>query len=314
MEKIIDPISKDLLAKELSVAGRIRKTYKGQNEIYIITHHNSPNVMMEIGRLREITFRHAGGGTGKSYDIDEFDTCKRPYQQLLVWDPADKEIVGAYRYIKLKDAEVRNGELFVATSELFEFSEKFIKEYLPFTIELGRSWIQPAYQPSEAFRKGLFSLDNLWDGLGALVIDNPDQKYFFGKVTMYTDFEKVARDMILAFMNYYFPDNENLVQPKHPLGLHTDVSDFLEKIKGLSYKDGHAILNQMVRARGENIPPLVNQYMNLSPTMKTFGTSINPGFGGVEETGIMIKFDDIYPTKKDRHLTSYQKEKESSLS
>jgi hypothetical protein len=310
MEKIIDPIDKALLIRELSASGRLRKTYKGQNEIYIITHHNSPNVMMEIARLREVTFRHAGGGTGKSFDLDEFDTCTHPYSQLLVWNPADQEIVGAYRYIKLKDAEMRHGELFVATTELFEYSEKFVKNYLPYTIELGRSWIQPSYQPSEEFRKGLFSLDNLWDGLGVLVIDNPDIHYFFGKVTMYTHFNVEARDMILAFMHYYFPDDEHLMKPKHPLGNKTDVTEFLQKIKGLPYKEGHAVLNQLVRALGENIPPLVNAYMNLSPEMKTFGTSGNPGFGDVEETGIMIEIRTIYPTKKDRHLNTYVKEKE----
>jgi hypothetical protein len=310
MDIIIEPIEKELLLAELKNVGCIRKTFKGQNEIYIVTHHNSPNIMREIGRLREITFRHAGGGTGKSFDIDDFDTCKNSYQQLLVWDPTDHEIVGAYRFIKLKDAEFINGKINVATTELFEFSSKFYEEYLPYTIELGRSWIQPAYQPSEAFRKGLFSLDNLWDGLGALMVDCTDMKYFFGKVTMYTDFNKEARDMIITFMHVYFPDLDKLVWPLYPIEIKEDVSVFLNSIKNLSYKEGHAVLNKLVRDKGENIPPLINTYMNTSPIMKTFGSAANPGFGGVEETGIMIKFDDTYPAKRDRHVNSYIKEKE----
>ncbi|MBC7862508.1 MAG: GNAT family N-acetyltransferase [Bacteroidia bacterium] len=309
MEKIIEPVSKELLIKELQAVGRVRKTNKAQNEIYIVTHHDSPNVMMEIGRLREITFRHAGGGTGKSFDIDDFDTSEHPYKQLLVWDPADQEIVGAYRFIKLKDAEFRNGKVIVATTELFEFSERFYKEFLPVTIELGRSWVQPAYQPSETVRKGLFTLDNLWDGLGAVVVDNPDQKYYYGKVTMYSDFDKEARDMIISFMHYYFPDKDNLVWPIHPINYTTDVKPFLEKLKGLDYKEGHAVLNKLVRERGENIPPLVNTYMNTSPIMRTFGTAGNPGFGNVEETGIMIAFADAYPPKRERHIGTYLKEK-----
>lgn len=309
MENIIEPISKEALLDELNKERYVRKTNNGNNEIYIITHHNSPNVMLEIARLREVTFRHAGGGTGKEIDIDEFDTSSHPYQQLLVWNPAEKEIVGAYRFILCKDAEYKDGRVDLATTELFNFSPQFYKEYLPYTIELGRSFIQPAYQPSEQFRKGLFSLDNLWDGLGAIVLDNPTQKHFYGKVTMYTDFNVQARDHILSFMNHYFPDPEKLVTPIHGITIKTDVSEFLNELKKLPYKEGHALLNKNVRALGENIPPLVNAYMNLSPTMKSFGTAINPTFGGVEETGILVTIADVYESKKERHFNSYLKEK-----
>ncbi len=309
MQNIIEAISKQALLDELTRERYVRKTNNGNNEIYIITHHNSPNVMREIGRLRELTFRHAGGGTGKEIDIDEFDTSLHPYQQLLVWNPIEKEIVGAYRFIVCKDAEYINGKVQLATTELFHFEELFYQNYLAKTIELGRSFIQPQYQPSEQFRKGLFSLDNLWDGLGAIVVDNPSQTYFFGKVTMYTDFNLEARDLILTFMNYYFADKNNLVKPIHPVELKTDVQAFLKSLQGLDYKAGHVVLNKLVRALGENIPPLVNAYMNLSSTMKSFGTAINPSFGGVEETGLMVTIPDIYESKKERHLNSYLAEK-----
>lgn len=305
MQDIIDKIPREALLSELTAEKFVRKTNNGNNHIYIITHHNSPNVMMEIARLRELTFRHAGGGTGKPFDIDEYDTSSHPYKQLLVWNPEDLEIVGAYRFIACKDAEYIDGKVQLATTELFHFSEKFYKEYLPATIELGRSFIQPQYQPSEQFRKGLFSLDNLWDGLGAIVVDNPDMEHFFGKVTMYTDFNMQARDYILSFMNYYFPDKDSLVTPIHPVHIQTDVSGFLSEIKDLPYKDGHSVLNKKVRALGENIPPLVNAYMNLSGTMKTFGTAVNPTFGDVEETGLIVTIKDIYQSKKERHVNTY---------
>jgi len=310
MQKIIDPISREALQDELNRERYVRKANNGNNEIYIVTHHNAPNVMKEIGRLREVTFRHAGGGTGKEIDIDEFDTSAHPYQQLLVWDPIDKEIVGAYRFILCKDAEFINGKVQLATTELFNFSEKFYKEFLNETIELGRSFIQPLYQPGENRRKGLFSLDNLWDGLGAIVIDNPSQKHFYGKVTMYTDFNVTARDYILTFMKHYFPDKDKLVYPIHSVEMKTDVSSFLKEIQPLPYKEGHAVLHGHVKGLGENIPPLMNAYMNLSPTMKSFGTAINPTFGGVEETGILVTINDVYDSKKERHFTSYLKEKE----
>lgn len=309
MQDIISKIPREALLAELTRERYVRKTNNGNNEIYIITAHNSPNVMREIGRLREVTFRHAGGGTGKEIDIDEFDISSHPYQQLLVWNPEDKEIVGAYRYIACKDAEFRDGKVHLATTELFDFHPEFYKDYLPYTIELGRSFIQPQYQPSEQFRKGLFSLDNLWDGLGAIVVDNPFMKYYYGKVTMYTDFNVEARDMILAFLNHYFPDEKKLVTPIHPVVIKTDVSEFLNEIKNLPYKEGHSILNKKVRALGENIPPLMNAYMNLSSTMRVFGTAINPTFGGVEETGILVRIADIYESKKERHLNSYLIEK-----
>lgn len=309
MQDIINKIPREAILAELTRERYVRKTNNGNNEIYIITHHNSPNVMKEIGRLRELTFRHAGGGTGKEIDLDEFDLCEHPYQQLLVWNTEDQEIVGAYRYIACKDAEYVNGKVNLATTELFDFSPEFYRDFLPYTIELGRSFIQPQYQPSEQFRKGLFSLDNLWDGLGAIVVDNPFMKYYYGKVTMYTDFNVEARDMILAFLKFYFPDEKKLVTPIHSVEIKTDVSEFLKSLEGLSYKEGHSVLNKRVRALGENIPPLMNAYMNLSSTMRVFGTAINPTFGGVEETGILVRIADIYESKKERHINSYLIEK-----
>lgn len=309
MQAIIDPIPTPVLESELTPARLVRPTNNGSNEIYIITHHDSPNVLKEIGRLREITFRAAGGGTGLNCDIDEYDTADAPYKQLIVWNPEDKEIVGGYRFIECGKAPVgENNVVKLATTELFSFSDTFVNDYLPHTIELGRSFVQPKYQPSSENRKGLFSLDNLWDGLGAIVVDHPHIQYFFGKVTMYRHFNIMARDMILTFMNYYFPDTQQLVHPIHPLPVTHDMSAFLNEIKGLNYKDGHRILNQHVRALGENIPPLVNSYMNLSSTMKTFGTSLNDHFGEVEETGIMVTISEIYPTKKERHITTYKKQ------
>ncbi len=308
MQAVIEPISIDIIEKELTRDKFVRVTNKGDNEIYIITHHDSPNIMLEIGRLRELTFRASGGGTGKSIDIDEYDTADAPYKQLIVWSPEEKEIVSGYRFIKCKDAPIgADGVVQLATTELFKFSAKFINDYLPYVIELGRSFVQPKFQPSIDNRKGLFSLDNLWDGLGAILVDNPDIRYFYGKVTMYTHFNLHARDMILAFMNYYFPDKENLVVPIEPLYLKTDVSEFLKSISGLNYKDGHRILNQNVREFGEQIPPLVNAYMNLSATMKFFGTALNTHFGEVEETAIMVVIADIYDSKKERHVTTYRK-------
>ena len=313
MEAIIDPVPVKDLEAELTAGKLVRTSNNGSNLIYIITYHDSPLVMREIGRLRELTFREAGGGTGKSIDIDEYDDCENPYQQLIVWNPVEKEIMGGYRFIRCVEAiDATTKKLNLATAELFDFSEKFIKDYLPYTIELGRSFVQPKYQPSADNRKGLFTLDNLWDGLGAIAVDHPDIKYFFGKVTMYGHYNQLARNMILYFMDYYFPDPEHLVTPKHSLPVTHDLKEFGEELKGLNYKDGHRILNHHVRALDENIPPLINAYMNLSATMKNFGTALNEHFGEVEETGILVTLADIYDTKKSRHVNTYITAKKNS--
>jgi hypothetical protein len=312
MKGIFAPASNDEIAAELTPDKLMRKTNKGGNEIYILTYHDSPVTVREIGRLREITFRDAGGGTGEHLDLDHFDTAEIPYKQLIVWDPDAREIIGGYRYIYCPDApRDQNGKIELATSELFDFSEKFCHEYIPYTLELGRSFVTPAYQSSKAGAKALFALDNLWDGLGALIVDNPRIRYFFGKVTMYAHFHSEARNLIQYFMLKYFRDDENLVTPKKPFEFQINYPRMEQTFTGADYREDYKILVQAVRQYGENIPPLFNAYMNLSPSMKTFGTVLHEQFGKVLETGIIVKVDDIYEVKKDRHIETYLRTKET---
>jgi hypothetical protein len=308
MEPIIPPVDKAILQEELDEAHFVRNTNNGHNQIFIFTAHSSPNLMQEVGRLREDTFRDAGGGTGKSIDIDEYDIADKPFVQLIVWNPADKAIVGGYRFIHGKNIPCnKNGELNSATAELFDYSDHFVRDYLPVSIELGRSFVQPEYQPTINFKKGMYSLDNLWDGLGAMIIDNPDVHYFFGKMTMYPDYNRTARDIILYFLKTFFPDNEKLMTPKREVIGETDEQFIKGLFTGKTFEENYKILIHEIRNHNEHIPPLVNAYMNLSPTMMTFGTAINHEFGEVEETGIMIKIPDIYARKKERHLTTYMR-------
>lgn len=309
MEPLIEAVDRKMLIQELTKDKFVRHTNFAQNEIYIVTAHDSPNLMLEIGRLRELSFRQAGGGTGQNLDIDYFDTMEVPYKQLIVWNPIEKEIIGGYRYIKLSDIRPDSqGKYPLATTHMFHFSDHFIRNYLEHTIELGRSFVQPKYQPARDSRKGIFSLDNLWDGLGALHVDFPEMKYFFGKVTLYLSYDQHARDAIVYFMHKFFPDNEKLVTPIVPKDYTTDTIEYENIFNRPTYEENHRILIKYVRSRNESIPPLVNAYMNLSPTMKTFGSSLNHDFGDVEEVGILVHLPDIYPSKKNRHITSYLKE------
>ena len=244
MEEIIKPVSKELLKAELTEDRRLRMTNKSNNQIYIITHQNAPNVMREIGRLREIAFRAAGGGTGLSMDIDEYDTMEHPYKQLIVWNPEAEEILGGYRYLLGTDVRFDEaGAPILATSHMFHFSDAFIKEYLPQTIELGRSFVTLEYQSTRAGSKGLFALDNLWDGLGALTVVMPNVKYFFGKVTMYPSYHRRGRDMILYFLKKHFNDREELVTPMEPLILETSDEELRTLFCKDTFKEDYKILN-----------------------------------------------------------------------
>lgn len=306
MQDIINPVDRALLKAELTPDKLLRKTNKSNNEIYIVTAHDAPNVMQEIGRLREIAFRYYGGGTGKPVDIDEYDTMPDAYRQLIVWNAEDEQILGGYRFLCGTDVKFdENGKPLLATSHLFNFSEKFVKEILPYTVELGRSFVALEYQSTRAGSKGLFVLDNLWDGLGALSVIDPTLKYYFGKVTMYNTYNPEARNMILYFLQLHFPDPDQLVTPLHPLQTNTDMVKMKALFHYDNFKDNYKILNQEVRKFGINVPPLVNAYMSLSPKMKVFGTAINDEFGDVEETGILIAINEILEDKKKRHIETY---------
>ena len=304
------PVSLDLIKAELTPSKKLRDTNKGSNEIYVVNHFDSPNIMLEIGRLREEAFRDSGGGSGLAVDIDEFDTMENPYHQLIVWDPDAERILGGYRFILGGDIKLNeNGQPHLATSHMFHFSDKFIKEYLPYTIELGRSFVSPEYQSSKAGAKAIFALDNLWDGLGALAIQRPNMKYFFGKMTMYPEYNRQARDLIQYFLFKHFEDKEKLVVPVEPLKIETPVSYMKSVLTEKEFKEDYKLLNAEVRRLGVNIPPLVNAYMNLSPTMKMFGGGVNHEFSEAEETCILISFDEIYESKVSRHIDSFLQQK-----
>ena len=308
MEEIMAPISREVLKAELTEEKKLRGTNKSNNEIYIVTWQDSPNVVREIGRLREIAFRAAGGGTGKALDLDEFDVMENPYKQLIVWNPEAEEILGGYRYILGANVQLdANRQPVLATSHMFRFSEDFVQNYLPYTIELGRSFVTLEYQSTRAGSKGLFALDNLWDGLGALTVLRPNIKYFFGKMTMYPSYHRMGRDMILYFLHKHFEDKDRLVVPIQPLQLETDPEYLKQLFCKDNFKENYRILNTEVRKLGYNIPPLVNAYMGLSPTMRMFGTAINDEFGDVEETGILIAVDEILTEKRVRHIDSFVK-------
>ena len=303
------PVEKKILKEELSRRHFLRKTNFGNKEIYVTTAHRSPNVMQEIGRLREISFAIEGGGTGLPADIDEFDTLPEPYcfKQLIVWDPVDEEIVGGYRFIHGTNMYCdASGQYYTPMAHLFDYSDEFREHYLPYTIEMARAWVQPAYQPSTNLRKGLYSLDNLWDGLGVVGIEMPETHYYMGKLTTYSNMDPYIKSLLFFYFRKHFPDPEGLVTPRVPLKLDVDLNKLASVLNSNNYKDDFKILQQEARKAGEPIPPLFTAYMNLNPTMRTFGSTFNPQFGNTDDTAIIIKLSDIFPDKRSRYFGSYE--------
>jgi len=307
MKPIIPPIDREILKKELTLDKFLRPTNKAHNEIYVVTAHNSPNLMLEIGRLRELSFRSGGGGTGEEIDTDEYDYMFKPYYQLIVWDPTAEEIIGGYRYLPGTDVDYdSDGQPKFVMSHLFNFTDKFIKDYIPYTIELGRAFVQPDYQTSKMGTKSLFALDNLWDGLGALVHTVKNTRYFIGKVTIYEHYPLIARELIYEYMHRYFPDPDAMISPKNPIHVSEKTNLMAKEI--FIHNDAssdYKALQKAIRMEGETIPSMFSAYIGLTHTLRFFGSIYDPDFGSVYETGIMVTMDDLLETKRKRYIEPY---------
>lgn len=303
MKPIIAPVETEILLHELE-GHLLRPSNKAGNLIYDITAHECPNVMREIGRLREISYRAGGGGTGKELDIDDQDIMPRPYHQLIVWDPDNNQIIGGYRYLFGHEAEIRNGQPFITSAHLFHYSERFIRDYLPNTIEFGRAFVQPMYQKREMGVKALFALDNIWDGIGAVLFNHPEMRYMIGKVTIYPEYNEQARELIYAYLDRYHKGEQGLIEPYHPL-LSQPLTH--SPFEGEDKQENYHILQHAVREQGTVIPPIFTAYLNLTNDLQFFGNAINDEFSDVLESGIMVDLETVYPEKKERYINSYIK-------
>ena len=302
MEQVINPVDTDLLLQELD-GHLLRPSNKAGNLIYDITAHECPNVMQEIGRLREISYRDAGGATGKAADIDDMDTMARPYHQLIVWDPDNKQIIGGYRYLLGSEAEIRDGQPYITSSFLFHYSERFIRDYLPYAIEFGRAFVQPMYQKREMGVKALFALDNIWDGIGAIMHNNPSIRWMIGKVTLYPDYNETARELIYTYLERYHRGEEGLFTPYKPVTNH--YLPIADPFTGDDKQENYHLLQRAVREQGTVIPPMFSAYLNLTNELHYFGTTIEETFSNVYDSGIMVDLKTVYPEKIERYINPY---------
>ena len=300
MQPIIPAVDRALIERELE-GHLLRPSNKADNLIYDITAHECPNVMREIARLREISYRDGGGATGKEMDIDDMDTMAKPYHQLIVWDPLNKQIIGGYRYLLGREAEIRDGQPYITSAHLFHYSERFIRDYLPVTIEFGRAFVQPAYQTREMGVKALFALDNIWDGIGALVHNHPELRYMIGKVTIYPSYNATARELIYAYLDRYHRGDQSLFAPYKEEPILPVQTPF----EGEDLEQNYHALQHAVREQGTVIPPMFTAYLNITNDLQFMGNAINDELANVYETGIMVDIDTIYAQKKERYITPY---------
>ncbi|MCQ2310466.1 MAG: GNAT family N-acetyltransferase [Paludibacteraceae bacterium] len=307
MKPIIEPVSRDLLKQELTKHAFLRPTNKAENEIYDITANTAPNLMREIARLREISYRASGGSTGMELDMDDMDTMTNPYHQLLVWDPINEEIIGGYRYLCCAEATFsEDGQPYITSSHLYHYSEYFIKNYLPYTIELGRAFVQPKYQNRDMGVKSLYALDNIWDGIGAVLYNHPEIKYLIGKVTMYPQYDETSRNLIYAYLRRYHNDAKGLFRPKQPVDISCEGQELADDLfMGDDPTLNYQILQRAIRARGTVIPPMFSAYLNVTDKLLSFGNAVNDELANVYETGILVNVEDINPDKQDRYIGVY---------
>ena len=304
---IIEPVDKALIKAELTEERLLRETNRAGNLLYVVDNSCAPNVVREIGRLREIAFRDGGGGTGKEVDLDQFDLDPAfRYKQLVLWDPDAEQIIGGYRFVLCDEVMYdRDGQPIMPSSHLFTFTRSYLRSAFLRTIELSRSFVAPDYQSTKNATKSLYALDNLFDGLGALIVLYKGRmEYFFGKMTIYPSFPEEALQMLLYFLRKHFSTKEDrMVIPKNPIRVKSSRK-FAGVFTETTFREDYKILKAEISKRyGVHIPPLVNTYMNMSPTMRSFGAGINDEFGNVIEAGILIKFDELHPEKIKRHVT-----------
>lgn len=307
MEKIIEPIKREKLIAELKFCKFIKYTFRRGNEIYSFVSTDAPSLMVEVGRLREEAFRSIDCGTGESIDLDECDIGTGAYRQLIVWNPRDKEIIGGYRYAVGSNYLQQIERL--SMSHYFRYSAKFKAKYLPHSIELGRAWVNPAYRSTATDRNSIFALDNLWEGIGAIIVENANVRYLYGKITIPENYNSTARILLSWFLDHYFKGKNNLLSPQKPVFSPRVLAISGNKVTGTDPEKDYKIIAKYIKSLDVAVPPLISAYLRLAKRITTFGTIANPELGNAFETGILIAIRDIYPEKHARYISTIHKKR-----
>lgn len=290
---VIQPVDKQKIKMQLNNSEFIGQTTDGK-KIYLVNYNNGQDVVREIARLREITFRKVGEGTGRSKDFDSYD---KHYKHLVLWDDDNLEIVGAYRFAFGQEVLTNIGVQGFYTSSLFDFSEDFVK-IIPQSIELGRSFIQSKYWNSMA-------LDYLWQGIGKVLLNNTQIRYLFGPVSMSNNYSEEAKNLIVYFFSKWFSRNDNLVLPKNKFSLSEKKITELKELFNLNnYEQELKILKSQLKILGFSVPVLFKQYSDICHRdgVNFVDFSIDPDFNNCIDAFIVLDLNFIKEAKRVRYL------------
>ena len=278
-EPVAPAIAEDIVAREVASLGPAQRLAESNGlEVYLAEAGEIPAAVAEIGRLRELAFRAAGEGTGRSRDVDSFDTY---YQHLFIWSPAERHIVGAYRLASSRDVLNSRGIAGLYTSTLFEYRPQFFRRMGP-AIELGRSFVRPEYQKQYA------PLLLLWKGIAALIARQPDHPVLFGAVSVSNDYQPVSRRLIVRYLEAQesSPELATMVRPRKPFRIgrrgsdNESISLMLRDIEELS------AITADIEPDGKGVPILLKQYLKLGG--KLLGFNVDPKFSNALDGLIMV--------------------------
>ncbi len=292
-KNVIHPLPRKALKQQL-YKSKVLGLTNDRKKIFLIDSYTAPDVLKEIARLREITFRKVAEGTGKKMDLDKYDAH---YKHIVLWDEQELEIVGSYRIGIGKTIMQTLGVSGFYTSELFNHSLKF-NDILFNSAEMGRSFVQSKYWNTSA-------LDYLWQGLGVFLRDNPDVKYLFGGVSLSKTYSEEAKKNIIYFYNKWFGDNSNLSSAKNKFIIPSnDISELQKFYSTNDYKAELLSLKNYLKHLGYTIPTLYKQYAELCEPdgIKFLDFAIDPEFNNCVDALILVEVAKIKPYKKERYI------------
>lgn len=290
---IAHPVSRQEIKQELK-NGELLGTTSDNKQIYLVEHDNAINLINEIGRLREYSFRKVGEGSGKSRDVDSYD---RYYHHLVLWDDDELEVVGAYRIGECGWILSWLGREGLYLNELCDIHSNF-DPILEDAIELGRSFVQPKYWGSRA-------LDYLWQGIGAYLSHNPHIKYMIGPVSISGNFPKSAQDALVYFYTHYFGSTTRMLKAHSPYRLSQYVeSDFSTFFKGDDYQEDFKRLKNYLKSFDVSVPTLYKQYTELCEDggVEFIDFGIDVEFNNCIDGYILVDIRQIKEEKRKRYM------------
>lgn len=287
-EAVAHPLGRELLPAEIARLPELGRTPDGKR-IVLLSPGSSSLLLRELARLRELSFRAVGEGTGAALDWDRYDAS---YDQLILWDDSRQRIAGGYRFARCAEIRARHGQGGLYTSSLFDYGDGFAAQMAQ-GLELGRSFVVPEYWGSR-------SLDYLWYGIGAYLRRHPELRYLFGSVSISASMGSAARDLLVAWYTHYYGDSGHRVRALYPYPPTRLDPDF----DGLDAMQGFRLLREKLAALGARVPALFKHYVDLcAPGGASFlAFGIDRQFSDAVDGLILVDLDRILPGKRRRYL------------